>query len=139
MTQTDTSSPAANPRRPFWRWLVQYRLRTLLVVTTAVALILGWLAFKAERQRRAVSALRKSSARVHYRGALSAPEPWLAHWRYRVDSVSLTQVPTDNDVAALQALDGLVNVGMSDVAAMDVTDAGIARLKKALPNCQIQR
>ena len=51
MPQTEPSSPAATPRRFHWRRLVQYRLRTLLIVTTIVAVWLGWWTYAARRQR----------------------------------------------------------------------------------------
>ncbi|MCE9552955.1 MAG: hypothetical protein K8T91_06205 [Planctomycetes bacterium] len=49
-----------------WRRLLQFRLRTLLILTTLAAIGLGWWSHTARRQQRAVAALRQSGGRVQY-------------------------------------------------------------------------
>src|SRR5262245_44856035 len=52
-------------RRPLVR-LLQFRLRTLLLVLTAVGLWLGWQVRQAERQRQAVAAIVDAGGEVEY-------------------------------------------------------------------------
>ena len=127
-----------NPRQPRRRWF-QYRLRTLLIVMTVAAVPLGWWSYNADRQRRAAETLERHGAIVSYGGDSSrfysnkkSELPVLLHWRYRVRSVSLDREPTDNDIAALQALDGLEEVSISDI----MRDG--KRLQAALPRCQVE-
>ncbi|MCE9544689.1 MAG: hypothetical protein K8T25_04110 [Planctomycetia bacterium] len=116
------------PKRPF-----QFSLRTLLIVMAVAAVPISWFSYKADRQRRAVEALRKSGATVAYRNINSTTDPPLAHWRYRVISVWLSRSPTESDVAALQALDGLELVLL-----MNEPEEKLARLRLALPRCRVQ-
>lgn len=57
MSQIDPSPAVANPRRFRWRRLVQFRLRTVLIVMTIIALALGWWSHKARQQREAIAEL----------------------------------------------------------------------------------
>lgn len=224
MTQAD-SNHRDQHTRPKRRWL-QYRLRTVLIVMTVVAVALAWWSHSARRQRDAVAALRKIGADIEYDRSL----PWIGdksepnlppcwpQWLLkrmgedyfaRVHSIQLarTQV-TDGDLAHLQQLgtvrglflfetrigDGglqhikylrslevlnlestnVTDAGLAQIGGLSrlerlfikdtqVTDAGlehltghttlrnlclpeesvtavgVARLQKALPNCQIQR
>ncbi|MCE9556837.1 MAG: hypothetical protein K8T91_26110 [Planctomycetes bacterium] len=66
MAQPEPPLPAATPRRFRWRRLVQYRLRTLLILTTVIAVVHGWWSYKARQQREAVAALRKAGAFIQY-------------------------------------------------------------------------
>ena len=43
MPQSEPPQPAATPRRFRWRRLVQYRLRTLLIVVTLCAALFAWI------------------------------------------------------------------------------------------------
>ena len=64
------SSPAEKPdlskRKRVWRRLLQFRLRTILLLTTVVAIWLGWWMTSARQQREAVAALRKIGAYISY-------------------------------------------------------------------------
>ena len=50
MPPSEPPPPVATPR-PFWRRLFQYRLRTLLILTTIVAVWFAWWSHKAQQQR----------------------------------------------------------------------------------------
>ncbi|MCE9552704.1 MAG: hypothetical protein K8T91_04910 [Planctomycetes bacterium] len=107
MTQSNPT-----PARHFhWRRLFQYRIRTLLILTAVVGIPLGWWSWKVERQRRAVETLIKNRAYVFCQGErigysiTHRPQFW--SWRNKVELVSLNQDPVDDDIQALQTLDGL--------------------------------
>lgn len=142
MAQTEPSPLATNPRRFRWRRPVQFRLRTLLIVMAIAAVALGWWSYKAERQRRAVDVLYKSGAWVAYTGPIRHAlrgrshftrtfEPATVHWLYRVNAVWLVQPASDNEIAALRALDGPVRL----ICAPEIDDF---RLRTELPNCTIE-
>jgi len=59
--QTQATRPRFN-----WRRLFQFRLRTLLIVTTIIAVLLGWWSHTARQQRMAVAALRNYEAKIYY-------------------------------------------------------------------------
>lgn len=59
-------------RQFHWRRLFQFRLRTLLILTTIIAAVFGWWSHKARQQREAVAALKKVGAEVLYDTSL----PW---------------------------------------------------------------
>ena len=54
----------ATPHRFRWRRLLQYRLRTLLILTTIVAAGLGWWSHTARQQREAVADMRESLGEI---------------------------------------------------------------------------
>ena len=60
ITMTE-SNPTTASRRFNWRRLFQFRLRTLLILTTIIAVLLGWWSHKARQQREAVAALNKAA------------------------------------------------------------------------------
>ena len=64
MRETEAPQLAATPHRFPWRRLLQFRLRTLLILTTIVAIWLGWWSYKARQQRDAVVALTKAEVVV---------------------------------------------------------------------------
>ena len=75
MTEPSPPTPGKPPltkRRFPWRRLFQYRLRTLLIVTTITAIALGWWTHKARQQREAVAAFQEIGGRVEYDSSL----PW---------------------------------------------------------------
>lgn len=53
MPHPEPPRPVATSRRFPWRRLFQYRLRTLLVVTTIVAALFAWWSHNARQQREA--------------------------------------------------------------------------------------
>jgi hypothetical protein len=82
MSQPEPSPPATAPRRFHWRRLFQYRLRTLLIVMTLIAVWFAWWSHKARQQRVAVGALRSMGAEVRYdsrwpwTGWMKRPPEW---------------------------------------------------------------
>ena len=66
MPHSEPSPSAATPRRSSWRRLFQYRLRTLLILTTITAAWLAWWTHTARRQREAVAAFRTAGLIAKY-------------------------------------------------------------------------
>ena len=151
MPLSEPPQPAATPRRFRWRRLVQFRLRTLLILTMVCAVWVAWWSHTARQQREAVAAFQKVGARVEYdtrlpwTGGMKDPPKWP---RWLLDNVgvdyyasverlllSSTQV-TD---AGLEHLKGLTALQWLLLSNTQVTDAGVARLQQALPNCEIHR
>lgn len=66
MSASEPTPPASTPRRFRWQRLVQYRLRTLVILTTVIAVWLGWWSHTARRQRAAVAAIKEAKGRVWY-------------------------------------------------------------------------
>ncbi|MCE9557302.1 MAG: hypothetical protein K8T91_28470 [Planctomycetes bacterium] len=198
--------PNTTARRLIWRRLFQFRLRTLLLLTTIMAIWLGWWSHKALQQREAVAVLRSHGAIMFYNHMLpgqveaeSKPfgdeRPGFSQWlvnRVGIDyfgSVGAVHFSTDFKVrdrdmellrslsslewlwlnytgvtdaglahlthlknldtldleytritdAGLEHLTGLSNLKELRLRGTQVTAAGVARLQKALPNCNIER
>ena len=66
MPHPEPPQPAADPRRFPWRRLLQYRLRTLLILTTLVAVWFAWWSHSARRQRETLKALSKAGGSFTY-------------------------------------------------------------------------
>ena len=62
MTETNPTTA----RRFHWRRFIQFRLRTLLILTTIIAILLGWWSHKARQQREAVAAVQAARGRIQY-------------------------------------------------------------------------
>ena len=80
MPHPEKAQPAA-PSRFRWRRLVQYRLRTLLIVMTILAAGLGWWSHKARQQRVAVEVIRSAGGLIIYdfeKRNLQRPSYWPA-------------------------------------------------------------
>ena len=119
---------------------MQYRLRTLLILTTICATWVAWWSYKADKQRRAVATLAKSGALVMYtrHGILfdnvnGLENHALIDFFDTASFLWLTRYPSDADIAALQSLDSLRNVSTLYVRRRRAEDA--VRLHEALPNC----
>ena len=87
-----THPPAAtNPRRFRWRRLVQYRLRTLLILTTIVAVTFAWWSYSARRQRLVVEEIRRHTGRVWYsdeKGGSPSSYSHVSYWpKWLVDAL----------------------------------------------------
>jgi len=117
---TTTAPTTMTPRR---RWL-QFSLRTLMVLTLTFGCGFGWLGMMLTRllqhQHQAVE-LRNHGRLLNRRMATTK-------------AVTLETGPVQLD--HLGALTGLQE---PDFRRVRVTDAGVAELQKALPNCRIER
>ena len=127
---TTSVQTIGQPRR---RWF-QLGLGTLLGLVTLMAIWMGALVNRAERQQRAVAAVRHLGGEVAYsEGGLSWSPDWLRAWAREdyfqtVTAVSLTNVTqfTDADLTHLEGLTGLQRLWLPNT---QVSDAGIERLK----------
>ena len=71
MPHPEPPQPAAAPRRFRWRRLVQYRLRTLLILTAMAAAHFAWWSYKVRQQREAIAELAaESTVLISYNKAL---------------------------------------------------------------------
>ena len=138
MTATPPTTP--KPRR---RWL-QFSLRTLMALVVLLSLPLAWFALKirkAERQRQAVEAIRKTGGVVVYDYEFEVFANRLAE--AKLLGVDMNYGPNEPEPPAPEWLRGLLGVDFfSDVAVVDLTRThatkeGIEELKRALPNCDI--
>jgi hypothetical protein len=122
---------------PKRRW-VQVSLRTVLVLVTVLCVALSLWVVPAERQRRAVAAIRALGGNISY-GKEVASDTFLRRWlqayllEVKIVDLDATQV-TD---AGLVHLQGLTSLRELRLARTQVTNGGVTRLRQALPNCQI--
>ena len=128
----------AEPPKHKRRWF-QFSLRTLLILTTIVAIPCAWLGRKIEQKRRERNAVRAIAekfglAQYDYEIAHQS-EPSGPAWLRRlfgdnlfseVTAVSLTGGSHDDDDLAV--LDDLPNIHLLDLQDTNVTDAGLAHL-----------
>lgn len=149
---------ASQPPKPKRRWY-RFSLRTLLVVILLLSVLLGWFALKlrqAERQRRAVEAIRKAGGTVFYdyqfheesgttTGVRESPVPaWLRELIGEDFFASVAGVgfhdpewsasdsrPTtvDDADAVLEHVAGLTGVVCLRLYANQVTDVGMEHLR----------
>lgn len=145
------SSPVAQPtensdqprRTRGWRRLLQFRLRVILILTTLIAIWLGWWIHTSRQQREAVAELRKAGAEIVYdfdEQGLEGPPYWPA-WLVDalgvdcfadVSEVALTNTQVTD--AGLEHLKGLTSLQELYLGNTQVTRAGVARLRTSLPN-----
>src|SRR5689334_9571725 len=134
MMTEPVSSPTAPPTaRPRFRWrrLLQFRLRTLLILTTLLCIWFGWWSYMAKRQCDAVATLRERfDALVSYdfeEDGLDKPPYWP---KWFVDAIGVDYFAsvkvvivslkmTDEGLAHLQVLTGLQFLDLSDSQVTD--------------------
>lgn len=141
MDRHETRQSTSVPRRLNWRQCFQYRLRTLLILTTVIAITLTWWSYKAKRQREAVATIETAGGSVMYdtslpwTGGMDSPLQW-PQWLLdkvgidyfaSVQSVYLddSQV-TDAGLEYLKRLTGLKWLFLTNT---QVTDAGLEHTK----------
>ena len=125
-------------RRFHWRRLFQFRLRTLLILTTIIAIWLGGWSYKARQQREAVAALRAIGAVIDY----DTRRPWTTgrkkwpQWLLKIGgadyiaSVRLVLFDHSHGIDAdLKHLKGLPGLQVLWLDGSQVTDAGMEHLK----------
>lgn len=108
---------AVKPRRRWRRWF-QFRLATLLLLTLVCAVVLALWVVPAERQRSAVAFVEEQGGWVRYGDEAAVAPVWLRRWLGK---------------------DYFQSVVIVDLSRTQVSDAGLADLQKALPNCYIDR
>jgi hypothetical protein len=131
-----TEGDDSRPRR---RWF-RYSLRTLLAGFTLVCLVLGLIVSRAERQRRAVEAVRDAGGWVTYdlnlrvtdHGASTTGPEWLTSllgidYYCDVVEVGLPKSATD---AVFVHLAGLTRLRKIYLSRSQVTDAGLRHLRR---------
>lgn len=148
---SNSESATLKPRR---RWF-QYSLRSFFVVVAAVAVWLGIIAHRAREQQEAVRAIEALGGRVRYDWQFEQDDPfgedvqerggprWLRRavgddYFQSVESVSLVAGSLGESqimelVPSLQRLRWLKRLSVP----LDMSEAGIKELRKALPNCEI--
>ena len=133
--ETD-SLPTAEKKQPKLRWF-QYRLRSLFLLTTLVAIGMSWLTVTMQNQRKQKAAA-KAIEKVG--GIVKLERTWLGKLLrddslVRVTDVFLSGTPDTN--AALVHLQGLSQLQWLDLTGTKVTDQGVKKLQQALPKCNI--
>lgn len=137
----------------------QYSIRSLLLLTLAVALQCSWLAVErdeAKRQREAVKAIGDmlGSVMYDYDTGKSGPytmfvsppgQIWLRNvlgedFFNNIATVNFLANPyvSDEDLGRIEGIiKALPQIQRLDLSGTQVTDAGVAKLKQALPGCRI--
>jgi len=133
----ETSEPN-KPQKRRWSWR-QYSISTLLVFVTIVSVGLGLVRNRAERQRRAVAAIRESGGWVRYEfeptdgtpAELPGPD-WLCRL-LGVDyfaEVTIAALPNDATDETAAHLSGLTSLQTLELGSTQLSDAGLAHLSR---------
>jgi len=133
-----------NPTRRRFR----FSLRTLLALVVLLGVGLGWVVQQAERQRKAVEAIRKAGGIVRYDyemdegGNAEPPVPtWLMRLvgdDYFADVAAVGYVRREGiDDVLLEHIKGLTELEFLLLHETDITDEDLNELREALPNCDI--
>jgi hypothetical protein len=137
----DAQPEPSTPPKLKRRWL-QFSTRAMLLVVTVAGVMLGILGWRAERQRRAVAAIRSLGGEVSYYGdyksldELSWAERWLPRdWGDNVRSVIL--VDSRASEADLVHLHQLTRLEYLSLGKMEMSRESMRALQEALPKCQI--
>jgi hypothetical protein len=148
-----TSPPEAPARKLRW---FQYSLRSLLLFTLLVSVGMSWVAVrmgKARRQKEAVEEIRKLGGVVLYVHELQTsgnplpskgpPGPaWLRSWLgddFFTTVVDVEFPSSSVTDAGLTHLKGLTQLWTLDLDDTNVTDEGVKRLQRELPQRMIRR
>lgn len=123
----------ATPDRPRRRWY-QFRLRTLLIATALIAIVLAWYTSGPQRQRRAVAAIRSFDGYVQfdYRRNQYVPRP-LLDWvgeEYFAEVTGVSYEWNRVDDSALEPLEDLRSLQNLVLSESPLTDVGLARLER---------
>ncbi|MCE9552184.1 MAG: hypothetical protein K8T91_02265 [Planctomycetes bacterium] len=119
------------------RWL-QFSTRTLLIVTTLIAIGIAWWSYKARRQREVISEIKTVGGIFHYdyeKNGIYRRSPsyqWLtdhfgSDYFANVSVVWLSETPiTDTQLEQLTVLTALKSLGLADTK---ITDTGLQHIK----------
>ncbi|MCE9547087.1 MAG: hypothetical protein K8T25_16555 [Planctomycetia bacterium] len=124
--------------KPKRRWY-QYRLRTLLIVTTIIAIALGWWSYRARQQREAVAILKGGDGVVRHdfhlpwTGKMNNPPQWPQWLENKVscdyfESVILLFCSPEVTDASLEKIECLTALQELSLKGAKVTDAGLEHL-----------
>jgi hypothetical protein len=128
-----SSSSASHPRRFRWRRLLQFRLRTILILTTIIAGSLGWWT-RADRQRAAVEKL-GGRRMVAYDLRSQTLARYCPSWLLDRIGIDLVAVPTDFILQAcepkppLKPLEELRHLELVQDWGCRLTDADVFHLR----------
>jgi len=100
-----------------------------MAVMVLLGVGLGWFVRQAQRQRKAVEAIREAGAVVIYDYQLDEDEPGMF--------TPEREPPTPAWLRRLLGVDLFSDVVVVDVTGTHVTEEGIRELRNALPNCEI--
>ncbi len=127
------------PRRRWWRAVL---LRTAAVLLVLLVMGGGWTYWRYTVEQRAMVKLRSLGIVYHEERAPLGPG-WLTDWATQRDQPVLKAVGAiwmlqakDTDLRHLRRLTKLQELNLSETK---VTDAGIADLKRALPNLRVSK
>jgi len=129
---------------PKRRW-VQFSMLTLFLVVTVLCVGLRLVVVPAEKQRRAVAAIKVLGGRITYvkpdqKATEAFPRRFLRRWLPHdyLDEVQHVDLAvskvTDAGLAHLYGLTGLLCLTLGGT---QVTDAGVAKHREAFPKCRI--
>jgi hypothetical protein len=130
--------------RTVFRRLLQFRLRTLLVLVAVFALFLTWIGYATKQQIRAVAVVRDLGGTVYYEGDkpfsdLPAPRSWLRWWTrswlqddYFVHVIAVYLTEAHCSDAELETLGRLSKLQVLDLSSTRVTPLGLQHLKKLI-------
>ncbi|MEX0714565.1 MAG: hypothetical protein WD278_19670, partial [Pirellulales bacterium] len=113
------SSAPSKLRRRRWCWR-QYSISTLLLAVTILGVVLGLVTNRAERQRRAVAAIRELGATVRYDFEPDNPRGLMALGRPPAANPPVQELPGPDWLCRILGVDYFADVVY--VQAFDMTD-----------------
>lgn len=136
------------PRSP--RRFLRLSLRGLMLLVLVIAAPLGWIVHRAHIQRDAVAAIVRAGGTVRYDPQYKNGKPvnaplrtpgWMAAWvgvDY-LDTVTMAACRQKTVDLALARVGELSRLETLFLASTPVTDAGVDRLKQAIPGLLVRR
>lgn len=117
--------------------LLQFRLRSLLLVMALVAIPMAWLGrqiHESRRQRALVESLEANGAEIAFNNEATSLPEWLdTGYCSRIERVDFQFA----DVSDVSAFSGLKNLEELSLGGTQVSDEQVAFLRKVLPGCTV--